>query len=655
MEILAAAVNGLGLFLNLELILFMMLGICIGMILGLIPGLGGLIGLGLLLPFSYTMDATTAMAFLLGMFAVVTQTDTIPAILIGVPGTAAAQATVLDGNAMTKRGEAGRALSASYFASIWGASISVLIFTLSLPVLRSVVKLFAAPEYFLVSLLGLLMAGILSSASRIRGLSAAFIGLMITTVGIPERSDFSRYDFGFEYLFDGLKLVPVVLGLFAIPEVLELLIRRSTIVRDNSEEVAVETKAIRKGFMDTIKNFGLIVRCSIIGTTCGVIPGMGAGAAEWFAYGQAKMRDKDNTLGTGNVQGIVAPESSTAAMKPGGLLTTIALGIPGNPAMAIMMVAFIVLGIRPGSEMITDKLDVTYMFMWTLVIGNIVAALVCLLLQKQMVKICYLNPKILVPVVICFMTTGALLTTGDYGDIWVFLGAGVLGYFFKRYDWSRISLIIGMALGKIIEIYLFIAMDRYHLSFLWTRPISIIFEVLIVLILASGLVKLYKSKRKSELLKKESKGDFSYSNKAISSPVWWIGIVIGIISAMALYVAWDWEPDRGTFPVFVSAAILVLVTLHTIQGALFGISAVPDRSEDGIADAGRRKLLFIGYIALLVGLIAIIGVSYAMPVFLLLVMTYEKVSLKISIPLAVFFFLFIEYLLKTVLHINFYL
>lgn len=476
-EIADAAWTGFATLFSAQVFLYLMLGIVVGMFLGIVPGLSGLTGMGLLLPFAIGQPPEIAFAFLLGMYAVTTQTDTIPAVLIGVPGTAAAQATYLDGYPMAQRGEAGRALSASYFASIWGTLIAAGMFILLLPFLRGATKFFAAPEYFALAVVGLIIAGSLAGDSILKGLIAAGLGLAMSMVGFAPSTGAIRASFGWSYLWDGLPLVPVALGLFAIPEVIDLLTRRRSI----SDRAEVRG-GLSAGFFDTIRHFWLMARCSVIGCVCGVIPGLGGSVAEWFSYGHAvqSSRKKNPQFGKGDIRGVIAPEASTAAQKPGALVPTIALGIPGNAAMALLLGAFLMTGLRPGPEMLTTKLALTFQMTWTIVVANLIAAVLCLVLQRYLVLLCYIRATIIAPMILCFMAIGAMLATYDIGDLVIFGIFGAVGYVFKHNNIPRVPLLIGLVLGGLAEGYLFITLNRYGPSFLWERPIVLAIGLIII-------------------------------------------------------------------------------------------------------------------------------------------------------------------------------
>ena len=485
--ILTAFAAGMATVFTASVFSAMMVGIVAGMVVGLIPGLGGLVAHILLIPFALQMDPLPAFAMLLGVYAVTSQTDSIPAVLLGVPGTAAALATSLDGYPMAKRGEAGRALSASYFASILGTIVATAIFIAFLPLLRALVMNFSSPEFFTMVILGLVMAASLSGTSQARGLLMAGLGLILSTVGQAPGTGDPRFIGPFLYLWEGIPLIPVLLGLFGVPEVIDLAARNTTIAQTSA---AKKISGLKNGFVDCVRNWWLVVRCSAIGVVTGFIPGLGGAVAEWMSYATAVASDKDpSSFGKGNVRGVIAPETGTASHKPGAIIPTVAFGVPGNPAMAVLIVVFVILGLRPGQEMLTTNLDQTFMMVNVVTVGNIVAAILALLLQRWLVKLCFIRANILVPFVLAAMVIGASFARLSMADLLVFTIAGLIGYVFKHLDWPRVPLVMGLILGQIAEPYFFAAIDRYGATWLYERPIVIVLEVIIVLTLVSGVIR----------------------------------------------------------------------------------------------------------------------------------------------------------------------
>jgi TctA family transporter len=361
---------------------YLMVGIVVGMVLGILPGLSGLQGLVLLLPFTFDLAPTEAMALLLGNYAVSTMTDTIPAVLIGVPGSSAAQATVLDGHPMAKKGEAGRALAASYMANIMGAMWAGLVFILAIPIVTPLLMAFGIPEFFMLALLGLAMVGVLSGRSVLKGVIMAGVGLLVSMVGLATHTGQPRYTFDVLYLWSGVPLVPAVLGLFALPELVDMAVRRSAISAVDADPY----NGTREGVKDAFRHWAMVARCSLLGAWVGFLPAMGGPVAEWFGYGHAVQSAKDKAnFGRGDVRGVLGPEAATSGQKPGALIPTVAFAIPGNVSMAILLGAFLIVGIRPGVDMLTTQLPLTFSLMWLIVVAQFISAALTLIASRQLV------------------------------------------------------------------------------------------------------------------------------------------------------------------------------------------------------------------------------------------------------------------------------
>ncbi len=314
---------------------YLFIGVLMGLALGAIPGLGGLVGLAILLPFTFDMDSFEAFAIMIGLISVTSTSDTIPSVLFGVPGTSASQATILDGHPMAKKGEAGRAFGGAYMASLLGGVFGSLILALSIPVLRPIVLAFGSPEFFMLGLLGISMVAVLSGTAPVKGLVAGAIGLCVGMVGMDPQTGVLRWVFGQLYLWDGVPLVPVALGVFAIPEIVDLTIRGTRIADVPKERL----KGVMSGIRDTFRNWFLVLRCGVVGVFVGAIPGLGASVVDWFAYGHAIQTEKgaNETFGTGDVRGVLAPEAANNAKEGGALIPTIAFGVPGSASMALLL------------------------------------------------------------------------------------------------------------------------------------------------------------------------------------------------------------------------------------------------------------------------------------------------------------------------------
>jgi TctA family transporter len=465
---------------------YLFLGVLAGLALGAIPGLGGVVGLAMLLPFTFDMQPHAAIAMLVGLTAVTTTSDTIPSILFSVPGTTGSQATILDGHPMVKNGEAGRAFGAAYMASLVGGVFGALILALSIPVLRPLVLLFGSPEFFMLGLLGIAMVAVLSGGAPIKGLVAGALGLGIGMIGADPQIGFPRWAGDQLYLWNGLPLVAITLGLFAIPEVLDLSIKGTRI----TDVPRKATRGVMVGIRDTWRHWWLVLRCSTLGVWVGCIPGLGASVVDWFAYGYALQTQKGarESFGKGDVRGVIAPESANNAKEGGSMIPTIAFGVPGSAPMALLLAALTIHGLNPGPDMLTKDLDVTYTMIWSLALANVFGTAICLAFTFQLAKVALIRIHLLTPLVLSFVFLAAYQATSNIGDLITLLVFGVFGWFMKRFGWPRPPLILGLVLSHIIETYLFISLRLYGAEWL-TRPFVIAIGVLIAFSVYFGIRK----------------------------------------------------------------------------------------------------------------------------------------------------------------------
>ena len=445
-------------------LMYLMAGCMMGLVLGIVPGIGGLAGTAMLLPFTFGMDPYSAFALLLGLGATTATGDPIPAILFGVPGGAASAATVLDGFPMAKRGEAGRALSAAYMSSMMGGIFGAMLLAVSIPILRPVMLYLGSPELLAFSVLGISMVAVLSGSAPLRGVCAGCLGIMIAMIGSDPQTGTLRWTMDSLYLWDGLPLTPVLLGLFALPELCDLLIARTTISKEIDKDNIY--KGQWQGVKDCFDNWWLIVRCSWIGGGIGSIPGISASVVDWLAYGHALKTEKgaNLTFGKGDVRGVIASESSNNAKEGGALVPTVAFGVPGSATMAILLGAFLIHGLVPGPDMLHKNLDITYAMVWSVALANILGAGACYAFSPQFARLATLRYTLILPAVLSIVYIGAFEASRSWGDLFALLIFGVFGWLMKQFKWPRPPLVLGLVLGDSIERYMFISIERYSFS-----------------------------------------------------------------------------------------------------------------------------------------------------------------------------------------------
>src|SRR5438874_11563760 len=482
-----AFVQGLLLVLQWKAFVFMLLGIGVGFWVGLLPGLGGATTLALMLPFIYNMQPVEAFAFLLGMHSVVATTGDITSILFGVPGEATTAAIILDGHAMAKKGEAGRALGAALASSLVGALIGAAALALAIPIVRPLVLTFGSPELFMLAIVGLAFIASLSAQGArgmVRGFLAGGLGLFLAMVGQDPQAGIARYTLDTLYLWQGLDLVPVLVGLFAIPEIIDLVVRGTSIAGD--APAGRVSRGALAGVKDVFRHFWLTIRCSLIGTFIGITPGLGGAVAQWMAYGHAtqsaRTPEERKGFGQGDVRGVIGPGAACNSKEGGALIPTIAFGVPGSTSMAILLGGFFLLGLIPGPDMLTKHLSLTFSMVWTIVLVNLITVAVCFLLLNRLAALTYVRGHLLVPVVLVLVFIGSYATNSHYADIVVTLLFGAVGYLMVLAGWPRAPFVLGLVLGKIAENYLYISIARYEAAWV-TRPV-----VVALFLLALGVI-----------------------------------------------------------------------------------------------------------------------------------------------------------------------
>ncbi len=332
LEMINALISGLFQCFTWSTFSLMCIGIAIGFVVGILPGLGGPTAMALMLPFIFKMSAVEAFAFLLGMTAVTATTGDITSVLFGVPGEPTTASTIVDGHAMARNGEAGRALGAVLMSSLVGAVFGAVAIAVAIPIIRPIVLSFGSPEFFMLSLLGITFVAALSGEDVLKGMVAGGIGLMLATIGLDPISGIQRYTFNQLFLWDGIGLVPITIGFYAIPETIELAVLGTSIATQEVEKLG----GVMEGVKDTFRHWWLVIRCSALGTFMAIIPGMGAATTQWLAYAHAVQSLKDRSrAGKGAVEGVLGPGAANNSTLGGSLITTIAFGgTPGkdNPS-----------------------------------------------------------------------------------------------------------------------------------------------------------------------------------------------------------------------------------------------------------------------------------------------------------------------------------
>lgn len=460
--------------------LLFMAGILFGLVIGLIPGMSGAVALALILPFVIKLPAAAALPLCIGLVSPIIMSDSIPAILIGAPGSACA-AVVVDGYPMAKKGQGGRALGAAFTSSALGSIFGAAVIALSIPVLQPMVLALGTPDFLALCILAVSAVAVLGGRSVVKGLAAACLGFLIGMIGTDPIRFVPRWTFGITYLIEPINIIPVALGLFVIPELVELCITGARVAEVPSDGLVGR----RQGFIDTMKNWKLVLSSSIAGAFIGFLPGLGSSVSTWLCYSWSVVtsRDRDG-FGKGDVRGVIGSEAGNHSAAAGHLVPAIAFGIPASTVSALLLVVFWSVGITPGPRLLTEDVSIVFLIVWSIALSNIFAASICYALTNKMALLTRIPGHILAPVVFAVIAAGTLYSTHDIGGVVLMFCIGVLGWFMKNLEWSRPALLLAFILTPLIEKYYFQSTMLYGATFL-LRP-----SVIAILILAIGVIYL---------------------------------------------------------------------------------------------------------------------------------------------------------------------
>ena len=593
----------------------MLFGMGLGFTVGILPGLGGVVALAIMLPFTYSMEPVAAIAFLLGMLAVTGTTGDITSILFGIPGESVSAATIIDGHPMAKNGEAGRALGAALMSSLMGAVVGAVLLAAAIPIVKPLVLSFASPEFFALAMLGVTFIAAVSGAHVLKGLIAGALGLMLSMVGLDPQTGLERFTFGSLELWDGVSLVAITVGMFGIPEIIDLWRDGSSISKHPVDKLG----GVRQGVRDTFRYWALTLRCGAIGTFAGIIPGLGASVGQWLAYAHAVQSSPDrDKFGRGDVRGVLGPGAANNSSLGGGLIPTIAFGVPGNVVFAILLGAFLIKGIVPGPELLKTNLPLVFSFVWIIVITNVITVAICFVFIRQLVRLTEIRGSLLIPTIIVFIFLGAYVDTKSWFSVALTLAAGGIGYVFVRFEWPRPPLILGLVLGSLAEKNLFTSYQAYG-SEMFLRPI-----VLVIFLIGASVVgwsTLQALRRSQMTLKPEQEPLYTWSE---------IPLIISDtgVAIYALVNAAKLPASSRMFPVAIAAPLLALALgqfFLTMREAVKARGATKASIAPPIGET-HAKAAGGGLVAIMLWIVA----------FAILVVL---IGFKIGAPLATFLFL----------------
>ncbi|MFC1814365.1 tripartite tricarboxylate transporter permease [Thermodesulfobacteriota bacterium] len=489
-------VQGISVLFQPVMMLSMFLAVIGGLIFGVLPGLSGMTFMAIFIPFTWGMDPALAMTVLVSAYAVASTGGSITSILVNIPGVGPSAATLLDGFPMTQQGKAGRALGAMLVASGLGGVEGSFVLALLIPMVMPIVMAFGSPESFFLIAMGLSFIAALGHGSKVKAAISGLLGLLLAYMGYHDATGFARYTFGSSFLLDGVKIIPCALAIFAMPEMIHLMISGGSIVKKGTM-VRASGADILEGVKDVFRHWWLHVRCVILGVFVGIVPGVGGDVAVWVAYGHAKSTSKHpETFGQGNIEGVIGPESASNGKEGGAMLPTLALGIPGSGAMAVLLGAFLIQGIQPGPAFLREHLDLAWTIVGTLVLSNLFGIVICLFIAPTLIKVTRVRGHLLAPLLLCIMALGTYCYRNSLSDVFLMLALSFLGWTMRQLGYSRPAFFLGYVLGGLAERYFGISILSYGWKFFLT-PISLTLIAVTIFSIAYQPVTSFLKRRKN--------------------------------------------------------------------------------------------------------------------------------------------------------------
>ncbi|MFB3884911.1 MAG: tripartite tricarboxylate transporter permease [Thermodesulfobacteriota bacterium] len=476
--------------------LIMALGVVIGSIVGFLPGLGASQAMALLLPLTYGMDPIRAILLLMSVAGSAPAGGSIAAILINTPGEPLNVATCWDGYPLARQGKAGLALGTAATASFGGALVGLVVLIAILPLGKRVVLSFSYPEIFTIALGGLVCLILIEQERLWKGFISLALGMVIVSIGYDPVTGGIRHTFGTMYLWEGIKVVPALVGLFAIGEGIKL------VVEDRDKAAGAEKLVSKASYRDILqgikavfKHFWLFLQSAVIGAVVGIAPAIGGGVGNVLSYSVAAQTVKDNPhFGKGDIRGVIASESANNS-KGGDLVPTVLFGIPGSITCAILLGALMLHGIQPGPRLIIDKPGIIYGLIIAVFLSSIVISCFILLGAPYLSSIPNIPDNILGTIVIILGVLGGYATELDFMDAIVAMIFGLMGYFFTDFGYSKVAVVMALVLGKVMQVNFFLTLDTMGPPGFFVRPIPLIIIILCVFLIIRAI---FRRKKRSE-------------------------------------------------------------------------------------------------------------------------------------------------------------
>ena len=483
-------------------LLLIFFGTVIGVIFGALPGVSASMAVVLGLTFTYGLDPVTSIAFLVAVYCAAITGGGITAILFKIPGTPSSAPTTFDGHPMAQNGQPMKALSISLICSaIGGTAAAILMFLIS-PQLSTVALKFGPSELFAISFMGLSVLTALDEGNVIKTLISGLMGLFLATVGMDPIDGFARFTWGNSTLLSGIEMIPVMIGMFAITQILKETKDRSKIESlKGVENKKLDDKIISPKELWSMK--GTITRSGIIGTIVGILPGAGATIASFLSYTtEVKTSKHPERYGKGEPRGIAAPETANNAATAGSMVPLLSLGIPGGNAAAIMMSALVMKGVQMGPLLLQNQPEYMGSVFVSMIVTNIVMVFVSFAVAKIFGKILGIPYSVLGTVITLLAVIGSFALQNNTGNVMLMMIAGIFGYAFSKFGFNNAALILGLVLGDMVESNLrrSIMIEQGNIISVFSKPITAVLMIISILSLLWPIVKPYILKNKGDVL-----------------------------------------------------------------------------------------------------------------------------------------------------------
>ncbi len=493
-------VSGFGVVLNPLTFLYIFVGTVMGVIFGALPGVSASMAVALAMPFAYAMSPLVSIAFLVAVYCASITGGGITAILFRIPGTPSSAATTFDGYPMAQQGKSGKALGISLVVSALGGLFAAFIMLLLSPQLAAAALKFGPAEMFAVSFLGLSVLTCLDSGNMLKTLISGLIGLFMATIGMDPLEGVPRFTWGSPDLLGGIDMVPIMIGMFAVTEVLKQTVepQKKLVAVDKNAEEKVKTSLM--SFKEGWEMKWTILRSAIIGTVVGILPGAGATIAAFLAYtAEVKLSKHPERYGKGEPRGIAAPETANNAATGGSMVPLLSLGIPGGNAAAIMMSALVLKGVQLGPLLLKTQPQFLSSVFASMIVTNIVMVAIAVVIAKVFSKILSVPYTVLGSTIVVLALVGSFALANSTGDVMIMMLAGVVGYIFVKLKFNPAALVLGLVLGTMCEANLRRAVQLAQGNYftVLSKPITAVLLLACVLMLVLPAVMPLLKKRKA--------------------------------------------------------------------------------------------------------------------------------------------------------------